>query len=278
MGGFAGSPVPDLEQPVSLVYNFKNTRPIELVDFTSSLFSLGEQYRSYVARRQPAHGEDDVRLFVKEVRTGSIIAELISMATQSSFLAPVAPLILQYADELGEWFDFFKGVKDAADIKNMLVGTSKKDLQQISNIIEPVAKDSGSVFSMAAFSGGTIVNNFNLSSVEANAGQQQLRRLIEARPVPASGVQPDQVLAWYQVRDDGAAKPGDKAVIERFSPRPVRVRFASDAVKAAMIDTPDNPFKRLFVVDVDISFVDGKPVLYRILELKTSFERDEDGF
>ncbi len=247
------SPVQDVGQPVSLVYDFKNTRPVELVDFTSSLFSLGEQYRSYVARRQPAHGNDDVRLFVKEVRTGSIIAELISMATQSSFLAPAAPLILQYASELGDWFDFFKGVKEADDIKDMLLGTSKKDLQQISNIVEPVAKDSGSMISMAAYSGGMIVNN-----------------------LPESGAQPDQVLAWYQVRDDGATKPGDKAVIERFSTRPVRVRFASDAVKAAMIDTPDNPSKRLFVVDVDVSFVDGKPVLYRVLELKTSFERDED--
>jgi hypothetical protein len=32
----------------------------------------------------------------------------------------------------------------------------------------------------------------------------------------------------------------------------------------------------LFIVDVDVTEIGGKPALYKVLEVKDSFERDED--
>jgi hypothetical protein len=157
----------------------------------------------------------------------------------------------------------------------MLFGTTKKDLQQIAQIVEPAAKDNGSKITFTAHAGGVIyVNTFN--SVEANAIQNGLRREMEAIPVPLTGIQHDQVLYWYQVRADHIAKPGDKAVIERLSTRPVKVIFSSDAVKREMIDKPDNPFRKFYVVDIDVTEVSGKRVLYRILEVKTEFDREDE--
>jgi hypothetical protein len=198
------------------------------------------------------------------------------MATQTQMLAPYSPFILQFTQQLADWFEFLKGVKDAKDVRDLFVGTTKKDLQQVSQIIEPVAKDSGSQITLVAKQGGTIIIQAPLTSVEANAVQNGLRRRIEAIPLPTSGIQRDQVLYWYQMRDDRAEKPGDKAVIERFSKRPVRVRFYSDEVKKDMLDRQDNPFRKLFIVDVDVTEVGGRPVLYQVLEVKDSFDRDED--
>jgi hypothetical protein len=39
----------------SLIYELKNVRPIELLDFTNSLLAIGEQYRAFI-RRQSAPG------------------------------------------------------------------------------------------------------------------------------------------------------------------------------------------------------------------------------
>ena len=103
--------------------------------------------------------------------------------------------------------------------------------------------------------------------------QNGVRQQMDSIPESRSGKYYDQVLYWYQVRDDAAKKPGDVAVIERFDRRPVKVRFASDEVKDAMLDSPENVFKKLYVVDVDVSEVDGKPVLYRVLAVKDSFDR-----
>jgi hypothetical protein len=65
----------------ALTYTFNNTRPVELLDLTNSLLAIGEQYRSYVRRQNEALAEDNYRLYVREIRTGSIIVDLISLAT-----------------------------------------------------------------------------------------------------------------------------------------------------------------------------------------------------
>jgi hypothetical protein len=96
----------------TLTYTLNNIRPVELLDLTNSLLAIGEQYRSFVRRQNGALVEDNYRLYVREIRTGSIIVDLISLATQPQVLGPIAPFIVQFTSELSEWFEFFKGVKD----------------------------------------------------------------------------------------------------------------------------------------------------------------------
>jgi hypothetical protein len=258
---------------VTMTYTFNNTRPIELLDLTASLLAIGDQYRRFASDH--FEGGDDYRLYVREARTGSIIIDLITYATQPQMLAPLTPVLIDFTTELGEWFDFFKGVKDAKDIKDLLTGKSKKDLQQLSDIIEPAARDTGSRINITAERGAVIVLNSTITSTEANAGQNVLRRYIDHIPLPTTGVHRDQVLYWYQMRHDHAAKPGDKAVIERIWEKPVKVRITSDEVKRKMLDDADNPFKKFYVVDVDVTESQNRPVLYKILEVKDSFDRDD---
>jgi hypothetical protein len=262
-------------EETTFTYIFNNTRPIELIDLTSSLLALGEQYQSFTRRQGEGTTADDYRLYVREAQTGSIVIDLISYATQPQILAPFAPFLLEFTQELSDWFEFFKGVKDAKDIKEMLLGKSKRDLQQLSALIEPAAKDVGSNINITAHRGAVIMVNSSISSTEANAGQNVLRRYIEHIPLPVTGIHADQVLYWYQMRYDRAAKPGDLAVIERIWKNPVRVRFTSDEVKRKMLEDVENPFRKFYVVDVDVTEVNNKPVLYRILEVKDAFDRDD---
>jgi hypothetical protein len=257
-----------------LTYTLNNVRPVELLDLTHSLLALGEQYRRFANDHSEASA-DDYRLYVREVRTGSIVIDLITYATQPQILAPFTPVLIGYANELGDWFELFKGVKDAKDIKEMMFGKSKKDLQEISDIIEPAAKDAGSGIHITAAQGAVIVVNSSINWTEANAGQNALRRHIEHIPVPTTGIHHDQVLYWYQMHQDRAAKPGDKAIIERLWSKPVKVRITSDDIKRKMLDDADNPFKKFYVVDVDVTESQNRPVLYKILDVKDSFDRDE---
>ena len=259
----------------TLTYEISNTRPIELLDLTSSLLSLGEQYRGFMRRQGEGLAEDDYRLYVREIRTGSIIVDLVSQALQPQIIGPAAPFLVQFTQEIGDWFEFFKGVKDAKDIKEMILGATKKDFQQVAQVIEPAAKDPGSRINITASHGGVVVINAPLTSIEANAGQNLLRRYIDNVSLPVTGIHRDQVLHWYQMRDDRAAKPGDKAVIERLWKHPVKVRITSDEIKREMIDKPANPFRQFYVVDVDVTESAGRPVLYRILDVKDTFDREE---
>lgn len=256
-----------------LIYEFQNKRPVDLLDLTASLTAIGEQFKVFVQRHDSALVEDGYRLYIKEVHSGSVIAELLAIASQSSLVAPFIPLVAQFGQELSDLIEFFKGAKEVRDIVKEL-GLGKKELQQYSNVLELVAKDSGSQLNLTATHGGVINVAISVNSMEANAAQNSMRRLIEAVPETITGLQRDQVLYWYQMRDDAVKKPGDKAIIERFSRTPVNVRFYNEDVKREMIDKPENPFKKAFVVDVDVSTIDGKPILYKIMEVKEALDRE----
>jgi hypothetical protein len=64
-------------------------------------------------------------------------------------------------------------------------------------------------------------------------------------------------------------------VIERLWKSPVKVRITSDEIKRKMLDDADNPFRKFYIVDVDVTEVGGRPVLYRILEVKDTFDRED---
>jgi hypothetical protein len=182
-------------------------------------------------------------------------------------------LVAQFGQEISDLFDFFKGLKAARDIAKE-IGFSKKDLQQVYDVIDPVAKDGGSQLNLIATHHGVITVNVSINSMEANAVQNSLRRRIEATRESVTGLHEDQVLYWYQMRADIVEKPGDKAIIERFSRNAVKVRIASDDVKREMIDKPENPFKKFYLVDVDVTEIDDKPVLYKIIAVKDSWDRE----
>jgi len=108
-----------------------------------------------------------------------------------------------------------------------------------------------------------VYDSFNYNSIDANAIQNAIRRYVGPQP-PLSGVFRDEVLYLFQVRDDLKAPTGDKGIIERFSNRPVKLQFSSEEVKRAITDASENPFRVAFIVDGDVSTVEGKPALYRI--------------
>ena len=90
----------------------------------------------------------DTELFIKEVRSGSIVVELIAQAL------PVVPLLWQ-GGSLLEWTDHARDVIlwVSGKINNAPKDVSKQDLKQWHNILEPVAKDQGSQMNFSVSDG-----------------------------------------------------------------------------------------------------------------------------
>jgi hypothetical protein len=134
--------------------------------------------------------------------------------------------------------------------------------------MEPVAKDGGANLFLNVSGDVHIHNNYN--SQQANAVQNSARRFLG----PTSEVHHDQLLSLYQVRGDVSAKVGDRGIIEAISPHPVKLIFASEEVKRKIVETHDNPFQKIFLVDVEAKATEGKVRLYRILTVKDVLDRD----
>ncbi|HVZ48279.1 MAG TPA: hypothetical protein VG916_05820, partial [Gemmatimonadaceae bacterium] len=83
------------------------------------------------------------------------------------------------------------------------------------------------------------------------------------------------LLYLHQARNDSRSSVGDRAIIETISPGPVKVVFATEALKSRVIQQPQNPFRCVFVVDVDVGTVNGRPTLYTVTALHDVFEHPD---
>jgi hypothetical protein len=81
------------------------------------------------------------------------------------------------------------------------------------------------------------------------------------------------LLTLEQVKNVPSSKTGDRAIIEAIWPRAVKLQFLSDDAKNRVLTAEENPFQRVFIVDVEVHSVGGKPALYRVIDVKVSLER-----
>ena len=249
-----------------LTFAINNKKPIELGDLTRSLNGFAEEFRRHIERNEPEVSAAEVRLYVKEIRTGSVIADLVA----------ISPQLLQGISYLNAIIGFSKHLKAAIDY---LSGKSdekpqldKVSYENISSIVEPIAKDHGSQLNIGTVNGAVF---FNISSTEANAVQNSARKEIESLKEPSTKLHEKVVLYWYQARADKNSKAGDRGIIESIGINPVKVMCVNDQIKLQMIFEQENPFKEAYVVDVMVETIRGKPALYKILALHDKFERED---
>jgi len=256
-----------------LTVEIKNKRPIELLDLTESFLSLGDEYKRFVASHPDVAGAQNVRLYIKEIRAGSVVADLVALA------AVGVPVALPYIENANNILDFAKYLRSAysyftgkAEEKPQL---QPAEYTNLSKIIEPVAKDNGAQIIVTATDGGTVQVTFNLNSTESNAAQNNLRREIEQFREPETRVHSQVVLYWYRASRDTDKQVGDRAIIESISPNPVKTVFDEEKTKAEMILSDPNPFLSAYIVDVFVDTVRGRPALYKIIRLHDRIEKPE---
>jgi len=256
-----------MEDSVKLSIEIKNTEPLELIDVTRSLMSLADEYKRFLAKSTTEIDPDSVKLYITNLNSGSLLAELIPFAPYMLPIVQYSTTIIDYAKYLKVLYDYFTG-----KTKELLEHPDKTSLQNVSDIVEPIAKDKGSQFNLGAINAsGNVAITVNLNSLEANAVQNAARREIERIREPDRGIHNKVLMYLYQARDDLTSTTGDKAVIESISPNPVKTVFMSETIKAKVLL---DPFKKVFIVDVAVETINNVPKLYRILELHESFDRE----
>jgi hypothetical protein len=127
----------DQSQPI-LRFAIDNEQPIMVEDLAASLRALGDEYREWLGDSAERAVTDDVRLFVRELRSGSVTAELVALT----------PLALPFLENANSIIDFVSHLRHGV---SYLLGQAReaRELPQhtyenICTIVEPVAKDSAS--------------------------------------------------------------------------------------------------------------------------------------
>jgi hypothetical protein len=253
----------------SLIFKIENKRPIELMDLTKSLISVSNTFADYVIKEGTSKDEREAKLYIKEIKSGSVIVELIEYATNG---------MIPFIENVNTIVGFTLNLKKTIDYYLNNAGEKPKttinDLKDISSIVNPVAKDNGSQLFVQTIINGNVELTINLNSNDANALQNKIKQeIIDLKIEEILNETHERVaLKLYQARSDIKSKTGNKGIIEEINNSPLNIIFDDDKTKELIFQSEINPLKSIFIVDVKIINVDQKPTIYKIMKLHESFE------
>ncbi len=255
-----------MNEKIKLEIKIDNSHPIELLDLARSFSSFADEYKNYIAETEDEVVADEFsKLYVKELRSGSIIAEL---GTYAPAIAGSGIVLAENANTIIEFTSYLKtAIQTLLQGDEGKPGLSKKSYENISNILAPVVKDSAAQYNLNTTINGNVIINVALNSNDATVVHKRAEHAIETLRKPVENIHKDVWLRWYQARNDAHSRAGDKAVIHRISRKRVKVVFANEETKAKILSQPDNLFSFEYKVDVTVEFVREKPASYKILKV-----------
>lgn len=252
-----------------LTIKIENKRPIEITDFTDSFNSLANQYYKYLSENESFKLNQDTKLYIKEIRSGSIITELSDLVPLVLPFVENSNSVIEFTGFLKKGFDYFLGKTEEKPKEFDL-----KDCNNFNNIIKPIAKDNGSnVLFNGDWNFENITVNFNFNSVEVNAIQNGIQREKENLKEPTKNIQHKVLFYWDSAKYDEKSKSVDKGYIDSVSFKSLRVSFDDDYTKRLMLDIEENPFHLAYIVDVEIMDIQNVPTVYKILKMHEFFQK-----
>lgn len=257
---------------VRLIIKISNTQPIDLLDLTKSLASLASQFTKYVEKNGQYKEAKEAKLYVKEIKSGSVIVELVEYASIG---------MLPFIENVNTIVEFSKFCKGA--LNYFLNGKGEKpdftsnDYRDFSSILEPVAKDNASQINISTVVQGNVYLTMEYNSLDSNAIQNSLLREsgISKEPIIDDKLHEKVLLVWFQARGDINSKSGNKAIVEDISKKEMNVLFEDDSLKEKMLLSETNPFKKAYVVDLKIMNAYGKPTAFKIYKLHEIIELED---
>jgi hypothetical protein len=230
-----------------------NKEDIDLQDFNNAIQSLNSQYYSFLKTANAKKVKSTHKLYLKEVRKGSIIIELCEKTPE--LLPIIAPYIVEFGSYVASTMDWLVGRVPA--VKHKLV---KKDFFDFKNIFQLAANVKGNSTGFVGINFGTVKVDHQYNDVESGAGQNKCLREIEAinEVEPESFIKYHMELDLYQARNSNLSKAGSMGIIKEISDKPKVLSYATERLRYDLTKAEDNPFNFTYTVDVQVKLKDGK--------------------
>lgn len=250
-------------------YEFQNGAPVELQDLAESMMALAAEYRRFADQTSEPVADTDAKLYIKEIRSGSVIADLLPWAVASIPFIENFNIVVQFGQNLSTIMTWLLTAPFHSQAPEGVQSVDKQSLENITQILEPIAKDPQAKLNLGIVNNGTMTVNISVNSAEANAIQNSAKRRLQKEVNKRSGLHEKVVMYWQKTTADPGKCAGDRAVIESVARKGVKTVAPSD-IKAQLMGGPDNPFHSAYIVDVEVETVRDQPVLYKVLHYHDS--------
>ena len=241
--------------------------PIELNDFACLFAALGEQFDSYIRRENP-NLKGEVRFYVREIRKGSIVADIIPQIRDVIDIMDEVVIVISFADMIAAI------VKKYA--KNERVpNATKKDLENIIDLCRGAAHDRDGQTKIETIEYEEGVFKRKLAVSFDTNGAKNVTAAAEAHKADmdrTEEIDRKRVLMVFErssIRGvDLGKSSGERVIIETFDQNARPLIYASDMaeqrIKHEIREADGNVFKKGFIVDVNVETKDDRPIAYRI--------------
>lgn len=267
-----------------LILKIDTKAPVELSDFVAAFTGFGSQFERFHGREYPDES-GGAGFYVREVRAGSIIAELVPYIGLAA--APVMGGLMA-------------GVKHSNDLKKFVENygksltkyfkrggrenkASKSDLIDFHKTIRAVAHDPNATLSVAVYENGEQRVAFQFNTTQAKEAEHNIlehRQELDA----TSAADHKKVLMIFTKTGIAHAKTGKRSgetvLIESLHSRPLPIVYAStlaeERIRHEIAEADDNVYKKAFDVDVNVEMRGDKPIAYRLVSVHNVIDLPED--
>ncbi len=242
--------------------------PIELTDFAELFASLAKQFNEYLAANHP-NLAGDARIFVKEIRHGSIIADLVPLMTGLVDVMDKTLIVQQFSKLVADRIALYVRGQRLPDAK-------KSDLAHVTDLVKAVAKNKAGQAQITSveYVGGKEVTALRMSFDVTEA--RKAIETLEAHKVDLDKRQSADVenvlMVFFQanLKDAEAGKrSGEQVIIESLGANPKPLVYASDLAKERIkAEFGDAIFRKGFYVDVNVETLGGRTVAYKVTNVR----------
>jgi hypothetical protein len=244
------------------------TQPIELNDFISAFASIGSEYSRYILKEHPDWGKD-AKIYVSQVRAGSIIAELIPAIMPLLQTLDSALIIDQFISRIGNIVTAYLQPNAKPE------GIQKSEIKDVMEGLVAIAKDPKgrmdikSIFIEGGQSNVRAAIHFDTQqAITAIGNMREHIRLIEHHE---DLNRPMVLMTFFQsnLRDSELQiRSGEQVVIQSINTKPRPLVYASemakDRIKHEISQSEGNIYKKGFYVDVVVDMAGEKIAAYKI--------------
>jgi hypothetical protein len=255
--------------------------PAELSRLVGFFSSIANQFETYIRREHP-NLKGDAQLFVKDIRQGSIIVELIPVVLPLIENMDRVLVVDGFVRRLGGLLNLYTSGQRQQDLP-------KNEIKDLMNAVTLIANDpeGKSAISSVEYHATKTTKRINIEfdTQGAKKAEETLQQQRAALDLAAYEVFENRMLVFVRT-SVRATKTGErtdlKAIIESIHPKPLAVTYETDLarerIEAEIREDELNVYQKGFFVDVYAERLRGKPVAYRITAVRDIISLpDDDG-
>lgn len=268
-----------IEQKNYLEMTIQLSKPAELHDLIRAFTALGRQFDEHIKKNHPAY-MNEVKIYVRQLRKGSIIADLVPYIPPLIEIKEVVLIIDSFVDRYGHTLTKYLKGEHQDD-------ASKSDLDDYIGQIIATARDPNGNIQLKSIEVEKSKNRerciAKFDTKQSQTIENEVLKHKEALEVKKYEVLENVLLVFWQsnVKEtDVGRQTGEKAIVEEASKKPLAVIYdsglAEEKIKHETKDGDRNLYKLGFYVNCRVERLNSKPVAIRISEVFNIIELPDD--